>query len=180
MDIKYRQQLGELVKELLGEYGDACEVGVAEGNFSKDLLNMGFEKLYMVDNWATIEGVTGDGNFEQDWHDANFTIAKGQVAQFGEKVVILRGMSDVMCKEIPDNSLNLVYLDGGHDFRTVWFDLKNYLPKLKQGGIMAGHDFGNPAYGVEDAVRKFCDGKYEVHVIPENSPENIGFWFQKI
>ena len=118
-------------------------------------------------------------NFPQEWHDANFEKAKEQVRNF-ENAIILRGMSDEMSKHIPDESLSLVYLDGGHDYRSVWFDLKNYLSKLKQGGIMAGHDFINPAYGVHDAVQKFCKGRFTVHTILENDPLNAGFWFQKI
>jgi len=179
MDIKYRQQLGELCKHF-DMLTDAAEIGVAEGNFSKDILNMGFERLYMVDNWATIEGVKGDGNFEQEWHDKNFARAKEQTEPFFDKVVILRGLSAKMSEAVPDESLGLVYLDAGHDYSSVWFDLKHWYPKLKKGGIMAGHDFVNPAYGVADAVADFVKSRnIEVHLIAEDKNEDAGFWFRK-
>lgn len=179
MNIKYRRQLGELC-EHFGMLGEAAEVGVAEGNFSKDLLNMGFTKLYMIDNWATIEGVKGDANFGQEWHDANFEKAKQQVLLFGDKAVILKGLTKEMASQIPDNSLSLVYLDAGHDYTSVWHDLKAYLPKLKVGGIMAGHDYLNTAYGVHDAVNDFLKGTgIEINLIPEDKNEDAGFWFIK-
>lgn len=179
MEIKYRTQLGELC-EHLGMLGYAAEIGVAEGNFSKDLLNMGFERLYMVDNWATIEGVKGDGNFGQEWHDKNLSRAKEQTEPFFDKVVILRGMSSKMCELVPDESLGLVYLDAGHDYSSVWFDLKHWYPKLKKGGIMAGHDFVNTAYGVAEAVHDFTSKRgIEVHLIAEDKNEDAGFWFIK-
>jgi len=176
MDIQYRKQLGELCETK----NAAAEIGVAEGNFSKDILNMGFEKLYMVDNWATIEGVRGDGSFEQDWHDANFEKAKEQVAEFGDKAVLLRGMSKEMSLKVPDESLDLIHIDAGHDYTSVYFDLKYWFPKVKKGGIISGHDYLNTAYGVHEAVNDFTKHKgIEVNVIHEDKSEDAGFWFRK-
>lgn len=178
MEIHSRSQLGELCKHL-GMLTEAAEVGVAEGNFSKDLLNMGFTKLYMVDNWGTIEGVRGDGNFPQDWHDENLKKAKQQTSSFGERRIILKGLSKEMANHVPDNSLGLVYLDAGHDYTSVWFDLVHWFPKLKQGGIMAGHDYTNPDYGVHQAVNDWAARKnIKVNLISENGGD-ASFWFQK-
>jgi len=58
--IKYRSQLPSLLKDL-GLPMVAVEIGVAEGYNSIDLLNNGILKLYMVDNWGTINGQRGDG-----------------------------------------------------------------------------------------------------------------------
>ena len=33
------------------------------------------------------------------------------------------------------------YVDARHDFKGVWEDLVAYWPKLRPGGIMAGHDY---------------------------------------
>jgi hypothetical protein len=71
-------------------------------------------------------------------------------------------------------------LDACHTYEAVLADLNAYLPKLKKGGIMAGHDFLAKDYGVEKAVYEFCKQKnYEVNTIPELSDENASFWFQK-
>jgi predicted O-methyltransferase YrrM len=41
-----------------------------------------------------------------------------------------------------DNSLDFVYVDGDHTYDGVVRDIKLYLPKIKSGGFIAGHDLG--------------------------------------
>jgi len=173
--IKHRTQLIELLEKLkLPKI--VAEIGVAEGRFSLELLNLGAEKLYLVDNWATIQHKTGDGNFPQSWHDKNYKEAKERLASFSN-VVFLRGLSSEMTEEVPDNSLGLVYLDAGHDYESVYTDLHEWLPKLVKGGVMAGHDYLNRAYGVEKAVEDFCKDRFDVYTIPEKNISDAGFLF---
>ena len=40
-----------------------------------------------------------------------------------------------------DNTLNCVFIDAAHDYKNVFSDVKAWLPKIKSGGILAGHDF---------------------------------------
>ena len=179
MKIKHRTQLPELLK-YFNLPMVAVEIGVAEGNSSVDFLNAGLDKLYSIDNWKTIEGQKGDGGHNQKWHDANFEQAVSRLNSFGDKSVILRGMSNEMAKEIPDNSVGLLYLDGDHSDNGVMNDLNNYYSKVMKGGVIAGHDFLQPHYGVKDAVEEFCrNHDYEVHIIPENKDEDAGFYFIK-
>lgn len=158
----------------------AAEVGVAEGFNSFDLLKAGIEKLYMVDAWETLRQI-GDGGSPQGWHDKNYDAALERVKSFGNKVVILRGLSSAMAKQIPNNSLGLVYIDGDHSYTGVTADLNNYLPKLVRNGILAGHDIQNSAYGVKQAVEEFCkNNNLQWHLIPESAehPEYASFWIQ--
>ena len=46
-------------------------------------------------------------------------------------------------REIVDNSLDFVYIDARHDYQAMQQDLALFWPKLKCGGIFAGHDFCN-------------------------------------
>lgn len=179
MEIKHRTQLPELMR-----YYNlpmiAAELGVAEGYFSNELLWHGIQKLYCVDNYASIPHQKGDGGFPQEWHDKNFADAKNRLAGFVGKVIFLRGLSKDMAHYVADNSLGLVYLDADHSYKGVMSDLKTWFPKLVNGGIMAGHDYLMiPQYQVFDAVRDFTINKFTVHTIHENKPEDAGFWFQK-
>lgn len=178
MEIKHRTQLVELLQFLkLPLYG--VEVGVAEGYNSEDLLRAGMEKLYLVDIWQSI-AQSGDASSPQEWHDNNFKAAVQRVFPYGDKVIVLKGFSAEKSKEIPDETLGLVYLDGDHSYNGAMADLTNYYPKLVSGGVMAGHDFLNLSYGVNQAVKDFCKEKgLEFHTIPETSDENASFWFQK-
>lgn len=172
--VKVRSDLKKIIDLSL----PAAEVGVAEGNFSRDILSWGVPKLYMVDNWATIEGVTGDGAFDNEWHLSNMQSALEKVKEFGEKAVVKRGFSVEMAKEVPDESLGFVHLDACHDYQCVLNDLEAWMPKLVRGGVMSGHDFNN-IYGVKDAVYRFTLNKYHVHTIPDIGIAHAGFWFKK-
>lgn len=176
--IKYRHELVKLV-DIYGLPKTAVECGVAEGRFSLELLDAGIEQLYLVDIWQHIPQWEGCAGFEQSWHNINYWKVKTTFEE-KENVFILKGFSSEMCKHIPDESIGLVYLDADHSYNSVLTDLNCWFPKLVKGGIMAGHDFGNPTYGVRQAVEDFTKDKYSVHEIEENGQlENLGFWFQK-
>jgi hypothetical protein len=173
--IQYRR---ELYKLLPPDFA-SCEVGVAEGYFSADILEMGASKHYMVDAWQHLLQ-TGDGGFTQEWHDNNYYAAVARVAKYRDKAIILRGLSDHMAHEIPDESLDLVYIDGDHSYQGVKRDIASYWPKLKTGGVMAFHDYKNPAYGVRGAVLEFADiYSSQVNIIPEDSDADAGAYVIK-
>ena len=48
-----------------------------------------------------------------------------------------------MASNIPNGSLDLVFVDAAHDYRNVRADIIAYWPKLKPTGVMAGHDFAH-------------------------------------
>lgn len=176
MEIKRRI---DLVK-LLPENSVGCECGVAEGYFSADLLEAGVAKLYSVDNWGTIEGIRGDGNFPQEWHDKNYEDAKKRLERFGDRSVILKGMTVEMANKVLDNSLDLLYLDAGHSYESVFNDLTAWYPKVKSGGVIAGHDYLAPQYGVFGAVTQFSIlHNFIPMTIPENSDTDASFYFIK-
>ena len=52
-----------------------------------------------------------------------------------------------------DNSLSLVFIDGSHTYEDVKADLLAWLPKVKSGGMLAGHDYGSTYHvGIYPAV----------------------------
>lgn len=71
-------------------------------------------------------------------------------------VTVLPKASVEAAEEFQDESLDLVFLDGDHSYEGVDADIKAWWPKVKQGGILGGHDFGDIAVpGVTVAVRKW-------------------------
>ena len=76
----------------------------------------------------------------------------------------------------------MIYLDAGHYYDAVISDLRTWYPKLKHGGIMAGHDFLNEDYKVKEAVYDFVKHNginATVNIIPENNPNDASFYFIK-
>lgn len=183
MEIKYRTQFGELL-ESMHLQGDAVEIGVAEGRNAQVLIaSPAIQKLYLIDNWSHLDQL-GDGGHPQSWHENNFKEAQERVAPWKQKAVFLKGMSGDMIQEIPNRSLIFGYVDGDHSFNGAYNDLQNLFFKIKPGGVIAGHDYLNMTYGVNNAVRSFIETKkysmYDIHITEEDGDESmVSFWFVK-
>lgn len=176
--IKYRRDL----YKLFANVGQAVcvELGVAEGLFSRDMLNWGIKKLYSVDLWESHPERTGDVASPQEWHNANYENAVELLKPFGDRSEILRGPTTAMSQFVANDSCDLVYVDADHSYEAVKMDIIAWWPKLKHGGIMAFHDFRSPDYGVGNAVRNFAYSKgMEIYEIPENRDADAGAYLIK-
>jgi hypothetical protein len=65
---------------------------------------------------------------------------------------IFGGDSFDHAKDFEDGSIDFLFIDGCHVYEFVKKDIENFLPKMKKGGIMAGHDFNEAHPGVMQAV----------------------------
>lgn len=64
----------------------------------------------------------------------------------------IREWSDKAASLYEDKSLDFVFIDAGHSYENVLADIQAWLPKIKPGGCIGGHDFGCP--GVNQAVKE--------------------------
>ena len=53
-----------------------------------------------------------------------------------------------------DRSLDLVFIDGDHSYGAVKADIEAWWPKVKFGGVLAGHDYRGKFAGVCKAVNE--------------------------
>jgi predicted O-methyltransferase YrrM len=53
--------------------------------------------------------------------------------------------------EFEDKSVDFAFIDANHEKPHVKADITAWLPKIKQGGMLSGHDYGEPC-GVKEAV----------------------------
>ncbi len=64
----------------------------------------------------------------------------------------------------PERSLDLVFIDGDHRYSGISADIKAWLPKLRIGGILCGHDGSTPYSKLADYVQAYinnhCDDDY--------------------
>ena len=96
------------------------------------------------------------------WH--KFVVYCGHLLERG-RIIPIREDSHVAIdtvREALDGALaDLIWLDGGHDEPVIRGDIELYLPLLRPGGLLCGHDFGYPdCPGVERAVRELLPGFY--------------------
>jgi len=64
----------------------------------------------------------------------------------------LVGRSLFFAKYFEPRTLDIVFIDGDHEYEGVSNDIEAWLPKVKNGGIIAGHDYDTPFPGVMKAV----------------------------
>jgi len=65
----------------------------------------------------------------------------------------LVGYSNSTAEVFSNNSVDTIFIDAGHSYEAVLADIKAWLPKMKNGATMAGHDY-NSWEGVKKAVNE--------------------------
>jgi hypothetical protein len=71
------------------------------------------------------------------------------------------------CNLYQDSSVDIIFIDSCHDYDCVKNDIQLWLPKVKKGGILAGHDYWpNQWDGVREAVDELL-GKTNI-VVEQN------------
>lgn len=159
-------------KELTG-----AEIGVKEGRNAETMLKLlNIKKLYLIDPYeeytdenfeeGETEEINGDKTDLQKkfyskklHHTDKFMedIMKNTISKFEkykDKVIFVRKKSEDAVNNI-DDDLDFIYIDGNHTYEYVLKDLNNYYKKIKEGGILCGHDFCYPNMGVVKAILDF-------------------------
>jgi len=70
---------------------------------------------------------------------------------------VIRARSVDAAARVPDGSLDFVFIDADHSYEGCAADIRAWLPKVRAGGILCGHDYRNthcPFPGVERAVEE--------------------------
>ena len=146
-NIKKRENFPFLIRQL--GYKRICEVGVESGLFLFYLSLSEPEHLVAVDVW--------DKYFNQAFVDipAYFTFYKEEqqkknrekvqewASQRHGKTDIIVNFSVEASRQFNDGYFDFVYIDADHSYNGVTADLKAWYPKVREGGILAGHDYIN-------------------------------------
>lgn len=152
-----------------------AEVGVAFGGHSEAILQKTkVEKLYGVDPYRHESGYDDAMNLPQKEFDELFRFTVKRLAVFGGRYQHVRKPSKEAAAGIP-GLLDFVYLDGDHSYKGVMEDLCAWFSKIRDGGIIGGHDYGHMTHpGVKKAVDEFFRRfDWTVHV------EGEGVWWVK-
>jgi predicted O-methyltransferase YrrM len=131
-----------------------AEVGVWEGETSRILLQgLPGLRLYLVDPW---HASAGEAQRDQAACDAAMTRTAGATAFAADRRVVVPCGHERAAGFVP-GGLDLVFLDADHGQEATREAIAAWWPKVRPGGLLAGHDYGNPNYpGVRAAVDEFA------------------------
>jgi len=136
----------ELAKALFS--GAGAELGVAAGDFSDEILRYcpAVTLLWSIDRWS-------------DHHDlGEYWRVADRLAVYGERSRVRRCTFAEAAAMIPDGSLDWCFADGyAHTGQDGGRMLAEWWPKLRSGGIMAGHDYHPDWPATIQAVDAFVD-----------------------
>ena len=156
---------GEAYKQMVELAKDGAhfvEVGSFAGRSScfmaVEIINSGKQiKFDCVDTW--LGSIAHQVGQRSEYHSvANGTLFE----EFKENMVPVAGYYNAVrlpsvdaAKTYANNSLDFVFIDADHEYESVKEDIKAWFPKVKVGGILAGHDYAGPWWpGVAKAVHE--------------------------
>ena len=167
-----------LVKNHLVNPLQGAEIGVWQGGTSVCILQqLPNIHLLMVDRYSilsdtekTVDHSMGSNSQEQ-MNDAMIQ-AIDVTRPYQDRRTLFIGDSVEASIYIKDEFLDFVFIDAHHSYESVLFDTQTWFPKVKNEGLVCGHDYDGRGdqrghFGVKKAVDEFARTKgYEIQVMP--------------
>ena len=141
-----------------------AEIGVWEGRMSEQMLKLNTRLfLILVDRWCVPP--SGDSYFDgsktmsrspQSVFNAAYASTIRRVTPYADRVRVYKMPSVQAASMIDDESLDFMFSDGDHSDKGVMADLAAWVPKVRPGGLIAGHDWNNERT-LQDVERAVMD-----------------------
>mmetsp|Transcript_37651 Transcript_37651/g.118659 ORF Transcript_37651/g.118659 Transcript_37651/m.118659 type:complete len:268 (-) Transcript_37651:4015-4818(-) len=139
--IKVRAELKGILQKEGKEVG--AELGVQLGLYSRTLLEgwPSCKKYVLVDVWANQSNYLDGANVDQKSQDSRYHRTLRHLAPWSAKLEVCRNFTHICADNYPNSYFDFVYIDARHDYKGALEDMEKWWPKLKSGGIFAGHDY---------------------------------------
>jgi hypothetical protein len=141
------------------KFSKVAEVGIGYGFHAKSILdNTHVSMLYLIDPMQPYENdgfstdVIGYGGFEN-----LVTNIKTHLSEHSSRYNWFRQPSiSITESQIPDESLDAVFIDADHSYEAVSKDIPFWFKKLRKGGWLLGDDYASCHPGTAKAVDEFA------------------------
>lgn len=153
--VEYERGLLELIKQL-GETQNKrmVEIGSFIGE-STILFAQNFREVIAVDPFKS----GYDDNDSTSHLDFNYVYPEYiKRTSTYPNIKTIRLTSNDAVDILKDELFDFIYIDGLHTYEQVKIDIQNYLPLIRKGGAIAGHDYHPNWKGVIDAVNESLGG----------------------
>lgn len=164
-EIRHTDSLIGLIKKR--QLSNIAEVGVWKSHTCRSILrncSKIIQSYWAIDQWKVLPDGFGrmSKRTAKDWEDLHLYACK--LCLYFPQLKIVRAESIMAASIFPFNYFDLVYIDADHRFEEVLKDITAWRPLVKEGGFIAGHDYGSARHtGVKQAVDSIFS---EVSILP--------------
>lgn len=153
LEFKFKQSnttkgLYDLIIKYITEESVIVELGSFSG-VSSELFALHCKTIYCVDPWIPYWEINDSKKL--NYAEQNFD----NMMKNHNNIIKVKLKSDEAYNNFEDKSLDLVYIDSDHSSENVEKEIAMWLPKIKNGGYISGHDFNLPT--VFNVVTKYFD-----------------------
>lgn len=154
----------DVLKALIEKNGwtKGAEIGVKDGKlFLKLLDRCPLLHLTGVDIFEPRPGLEkegGESHVDSDLPGHEKKIRETIEKCYPTRATLIKGYSVKVAPTIPDKSLDFVFIDADHRETAVRADILSWMPKVKPGGMLMGHDAQMKFPGVMTALNALCHG----------------------
>lgn len=119
-------------------------------------------KVAVVDTFCGNPTASGEHEYNPTAADEVYEEFCSNIKKSGffDIVTIWKMDSIVASRMFDDCSIDICFIDADHRYEHVLGDIKSYLPKIKLGGVLSGHDLEN-----FDRIGKFSKKELEVDYV---------------
>ena len=138
------------IREKFGKGLTGAEIGVYKGDNAEFMLKiLEPTMLYLIDPWNNFL----DTDSNEIIGETQYIETQQRLKEYGNKRLIKRTSQEA--SKIIQDELDFVYIDADHHYDSIVNDLKLWYPKVKKGGVLAGHDYHKSMEGIVKAVNEF-------------------------
>jgi hypothetical protein len=148
-----------------------CEIGVDEGWTFEEVVKADLDLYIVVERIIKYKLYDRIQRSEQidDWGKTK------------KPLIMMRMESTIAARYIANYSLDMIFIDADHDYKSVLDDIIAWVPKVKEGGIIAGHDYdptgGFDVWRVVDYM--FFGVNFNLIEDDAGGPNNKCWWLTK-
>ena len=125
-----------------GLTGKGVEIGSFVGRYARHILDNWKGTLYLIDPWKEPpKNSDVGGSVNNVVNPETMLKATKTLKGVEDRAIMIRAFSHQVVDLFQDESLDFIYIDGDHSYKGAKQDIESWHPKIKKGGLMAGHDY---------------------------------------